>query len=69
MYQRCEDGRYQCLTCWKVLGDKTMTRRHCEVHLDISHPCTLCPVAVRTRNALSQHYRSVHGHKVSPLAL
>jgi hypothetical protein len=69
MVQRCGDGRYQCLPCGKVLGDKTMARRHCEVHLDLTHACTLCHATVRTRNALSQHYRNVHNQKVSPLAL
>ena len=69
MYQRSGDGKYQCLTCGKTLGDKTMVRRHCEVHLDITHSCTLCGATVKTRNALSQHYRNVHGQKISPLAL
>ena len=61
------DGRtcYTCNTCGKVMQKRDKMRRHVEVHLDMTHPCYICGKNFKTRNALSHHYRGVHGQNVS----
>ena len=74
MIQRCDDGVspgpvYMCKKCGKKMMNKTKMKRHAEVHLDVNHSCTICYKSLKTRNALSQHYSSVHGQTVSPTVL
>lgn len=68
MIEKCEDelaSVYTCLNCGKRMANKTKIKRHVEVHLEISRPCTICFKNFKTRNALSQHYSVVHGQTVS----
>ena len=67
MVERCsvELGVYVCKSCGKRMANKTKIKRHAEVHLDLSHPCSVCGKQFKTRNALSQHYSSIHGQTVS----
>ena len=61
------DGRtcYICSRCGKTMPKRDKMRRHVEVHLDMTHPCAMCEKTFKTRNALSHHYRGVHGQNVS----
>ena len=61
------DGKtcYMCSRCGKVMPKRDKMRRHVEVHLDMTHFCALCEKTFKTRNALSHHYRGVHGQNVS----
>ena len=72
MIARVEDGgplKYQCQTCGKTMKDKTMIKRHAEVHLDLSHTCIVCQKQFKTRNSLSVHYSQKHKDQVmSPWA-
>jgi len=57
--------KYVCGRCGKVMPKKDKMRRHVEVHLDLTHSCNQCEKTFKTRNALSHHYKSEHGQKVS----
>ena len=69
MIEKCSEGEgpsvYMCKLCLKRMSNKTKIKRHAEIHLDLSHPCNICYKQFKTRNALSQHYSTVHGQTVS----
>ena len=69
MIEKCSEGEgpsvYMCKLCQKRMSNKTKIKRHAEIHLDLSHPCNICYKHFKTRNALSQHYSTVHGQTVS----
>jgi len=61
MMVRLEDTSWRCLTCGKAMGNSTLMKRHCEIHLDCSHSCGICGKEAKTRNALEIHTRRYHG--------
>ena len=63
MIRRCENGKYECLSCGKMF-EKSKAKRHAEIHLDMSHPCIVCGKVFKTRNTLGHHYSQQHTNMV-----
>lgn len=61
MYNKLRINRYQCLLCEKVMKKSDAVMKHIETHLDLIHPCSLCPSQKKTRSALAFHYNDRHG--------
>lgn len=61
MYNKLGINRYQCLLCEKVMKKSDAVMKHIETHLDLIHPCSLCPSQKKTRSALAFHYNDRHG--------
>jgi len=65
MMARDVDGRFKCLTCGKTMAAKKDLRRHAETHLDILHPCGICPErSFKSRSSLANHYSVYHKGQV-----
>lgn len=61
MYKKLGINRYKCLFCEKVMKRSVNVMKHIETHLDLIHPCSLCPSQKKTRQALALHYHDRHG--------
>jgi hypothetical protein len=67
MARLAEDGsvKFRCLTCGKTMAAKKDLRRHVETHLDLSHPCGICPDRTfKSRSSLANHYSLYHKGQV-----
>ena len=51
---------YTCISCGKHMGSMASILAHCEGHLNISIPCTICPRICKTRGGLYYHMTKVH---------
>ena len=58
-----ERNLHRCTSCGKVSRDRSSAMVHCELHLHLSIPCTICGRTFRTRNALSKHLGDAHNQK------
>jgi len=54
---------YTCLSCGKQMGSMAGALAHCEGHLNITIPCTICSSTFKTRSKVYFHMRKVHGLK------
>lgn len=64
MVRRCSDGKYECLSCGKMFGEKSKAKRHAEIHLNMAHACIVCGKTFKTRNTLGHHYSQQHPSEV-----
>jgi len=65
--EKSEDGKWKCNICDKKLRFRSHAKEHVEIHFDnLSFPCQLCGVTVRSRNAMRSHIYSSHS-KVNAL--
>ena len=58
-----EKNLHRCTSCGKVSRDRSSAMVHCELHLHLSIPCSICGRTFRTRNALSKHLGDAHNQK------
>jgi len=63
LFQGSNREGYRCLRCGKTMAGQATALAHCEGHLNVSIPCTICPRMFKTRSGMYYHMKKVHGAK------
>ena len=62
MAKRLPGRGFVCGVCYKPFKFMSEIRRHCEAeHLDLSYPCPICNLSLRTEKYRQRHVREKHG--------
>ena len=60
--RRPSGNSLECSVCGKVFKFLSQIRRHCEAqHMDLSFPCPICEVTLRSEFYRQKHVKKRHG--------